>query len=164
MKLMIPFVLAALTLLSVVFADIWTLNLYCSLEAEVLLLHSNELGSQTILWNKDNLKGGSELCSSDQVICVKDATINMNSCEEVTFDFKVQYANKWSNNITAVLHGKLSNVGYTNTILSKHFCIFIAEKEGESVRPKYDLVFRTPLVAHRKGKCSQIDVKCNHFF
>ena len=116
MKSFTSFVLATMALLSVVSADIWSLNLYCYRDAQIVLWHSNELGSQTIIWNRDNLKGGNELCSSDQVICVKDAAVNMKSCEEVTFDFKVQYANIWSNNVTAVLHGNLSDAVYTSKL------------------------------------------------
>ncbi|OBZ88975.1 hypothetical protein A0J61_02966 [Choanephora cucurbitarum] len=116
MKSFALFVLAALTILSIVCADTWSLDMQCLVEAQIILRHSNELGSQSIVWSQGQLDNGNELCSSDQVICVKDIIVKKENCQEVTIDFKVQYASKWSNNITAVLHGIWSSAGYLSRV------------------------------------------------
>ncbi|OBZ89174.1 hypothetical protein A0J61_02772 [Choanephora cucurbitarum] len=58
------------------------------------------------------IKGKNEICSDDEVICLKDVNIAMDSCEKVTLDFKVQYANQWSKNQHIVVHSDLDDVGY----------------------------------------------------
>ncbi|OBZ80761.1 hypothetical protein A0J61_11189, partial [Choanephora cucurbitarum] len=54
-----------------------------------------------------------ELCSSDQIICIKDVTVKLEDWRDATLNFKVQYASVWSANNNATLHGVFSNAGYT---------------------------------------------------
>ncbi|KAI8371959.1 hypothetical protein EDC96DRAFT_573092 [Choanephora cucurbitarum] len=108
-----------MALLSAVSADTWSVDMQCLVDTQIILRHSNELGSQSIVWSQAQLEGGKELCSSDQVICVKDVTVKKNDCREVTIDFKVQYGNKWSNNINTVIYGVWSSAGYLSRMLSR---------------------------------------------
>ncbi|OBZ80762.1 hypothetical protein A0J61_11190 [Choanephora cucurbitarum] len=100
------FILNAMAFLSVVSADdVWSLTYHCFDKEEVVLVHTNEFGAQSIIWNRRNLNGRNELCTSNQVVCMKDVAVHMKSCDEVNFDLKVQYAGKWSTNNNPVFHG-----------------------------------------------------------
>ena len=91
--------------LLVVSADVWSLHMTCVGDIQAMLKHENAYGTQSIVWNKNILESKSELCSNDQVICVKDILITMESCRRVTFDFKVRYADQWSTNNNVILYG-----------------------------------------------------------
>ncbi|KAI8353301.1 hypothetical protein EDC96DRAFT_546495 [Choanephora cucurbitarum] len=98
MKSSISFIFAAMFFmgtLSMVSANIWKIQIECKLAFYLIITHENELGSQKISYT--NLKARDVTCSNDEIICLKDLRISMDSCEKVTVDFKVQYANQWSN-------------------------------------------------------------------
>ncbi|KAI8342176.1 hypothetical protein EDC96DRAFT_522312 [Choanephora cucurbitarum] len=108
--------------LLVVSADVWSLHMTCVGDIQAKLKHENAYGTQSIVWTKNMLESKSELCSDDQIICVKDILMTMESCRRVVFDFKVKYADQWSTNNNMILYGTFLR-GY-GSYLAKFIPIF----------------------------------------
>ncbi|KAI8364492.1 hypothetical protein EDC96DRAFT_593894 [Choanephora cucurbitarum] len=106
--------------LPAVLADYWALDMLCGYEVQFVLRRESKHGSQTILWNRERLQGQSELCSYNQIICVKDVLILKSNCQEVIFNLRVQYANRWSTNNKIVVKGIDSDIGYISKVYKFH--------------------------------------------